>query len=125
SPGNEQLEDATGYTRWEETIIIFNNWLFFLQRELTTPNHWDNFKNQIAGLNFNTNYDNEKFSYNEYIVLENKMNLLKRQLDIIPLLAEQNIDIKNHLDRLTEKAKDLGKFDWKSLFIGTIVTIIT
>ena len=33
-------------------------------------------------------------------------------------------EIKNQLERLTLLAVDLGKFDWKNLFVGTIMSII-
>lgn len=74
SPGNERLTEATGYLKWNESTINFNNWLFFLERELTTPNHWAKFKTQISGINFRFNYDNEKFTYNEYTDLKNKID---------------------------------------------------
>jgi hypothetical protein len=42
----------------------------------------------------------------------------------IPLLTVQETAIANQLDHLMELAKELNKFDWKSLFIGTISSII-
>ena len=124
SPGWEKIMDATGYLNWTKSKELFFDWLICLRRELTTPNYWENFKSRLSGISFIVRYDNEKFSYKEYEDLEIKIDLLKDKLESIPLLIEQNIEIKNHLDRLTESAKEMGKFDWKNLFIGTILSII-
>jgi len=124
SPGWEKILDATDYLNWTQSKEHLFDWLVCLKRELITPNHWENFKSQLSGISFKTQYDNEKFSYKEFEDLEMQIDLLKDKLESIPLLVEQNIEIKNHLDRLTESAKDLGKFDWKNLFIGTILSII-
>lgn len=124
SPGTEKIIDFSNYLNWRDSINHIYEWLNSLKRELSTPNHWAKFKSRLSGISFSSTYDNEKFSYKEYEDLENKIILLKNHLDSIPLLIEQNNEIKNHLDRLTESAKDLGKFDWKNLFIGTILSIV-
>jgi hypothetical protein len=59
-----------------------------------------------------------------HIELSSKIDQIKTSLDTIPLLEEQQIAIINQLNHLTELAKELNKFDWKNLFIGTIVSII-
>lgn len=124
SPGWENMIESTDYLNWHLSTENFHDWLICLKRELTTPNHWANFKAQLSGINFSAQYDNEKFSYKDYEDLELKIGILKDRLESIPLLVEQNIEIKKHLDRLTESAKELGKFDWKNLFIGTMLSIL-
>lgn len=124
SPGVEKFTDTTTYLNWIESINHIDNWLFCLIRELRTPNYWENFKNQISGINFRSDYDNTRFSHKEFLELDDRMSLLKARLTEIPLILEQQNEILLHLERLTEAAKELGKFDWKNLFIGTILSIL-
>ncbi len=53
-----------------------------------------------------------------------KINQIKSSLGTINLLEEQQVAISQKLDHLIDVAKDLNKFDWKNLFIGTIISII-
>lgn len=124
SPGTEKYIDKTDFLDWNQSMRNIENWLLCLERELTTPNHWESFKNQISGINFKSDYDNTKFTYKEFEDLNNRMSLLKASISSIPLLLEQQNEILLHLERLTESAKELGKFDWKNLFIGTILSIL-
>ncbi|MCR9181460.1 MAG: hypothetical protein NXH73_00900 [Flavobacteriaceae bacterium] len=123
SPGFEKYEESTGYLSWGEIVLRFDDWLVNLKREITTPDYWGNLKKQISGITFINQIDNEKFTFSEYEDLEGRLESLKSHLNTIPLLKEQHTEIINHLDKLSQQAKDLGKFDWGNLFIGTMIAV--
>jgi hypothetical protein len=123
SPGEESLVESTGNLNWSSICQAFSMWLVYLEREVTAPDYWSGLKNQLSGLTFVNQYDNEKFSVLEYEDLQNRIEGLKFRLEKIPLILEHQKEIINHLDRLSEQAKELGKFDWKSLFIGTMISL--
>lgn len=123
SPGFEKHEESTGKLAWYEILNEFHDWLSNLKREITTPDYWGDLKKQISGITFLNQIDNEKFTYVEYEDLKMRIEGLKSRLDSLPLIQEQQTEIINHLDKLSEQAKELGKFDWRNLFIGTLMSV--
>lgn len=110
---------------WGEQLKYFEQWLTYLQREITATNKWERFDRELKQLNFNSDQNAEKFSFSEVEELTNKINLLKKKIKAIEKLPESSIKILNNkLDYLVEQSKVLTKFDWKSLFIGIIINII-
>ena len=124
SPGDEQVTDSTSKITWNETLNIFNNWLYYLQREVTSPNLWQQFKTEISEIKYINNFNNQKFSFSEYTEISEKIEILKSRLSSIPLILNQQNEIILRLDHLSETAKELGKFDWISLFVGTIISVV-
>jgi len=124
SPGEEQIMDSTPKITWYETLNIFENWLYYLQREVTSPNLWQQFKTEISEIKFINNFNNEKISFSEYTEISEKIDILKSSLSSIPLILNQQNEIILRLDHLSETAKELGKFDWINLFVGTIISVV-
>lgn len=124
SPGEEQIMDATSQISWNQTLNIFENWLYYLQREVTSPNLWQQFKTEISEIKYINNFSNQKFSFSEYTEISEKLDILKSSLSSIPLILNQQNEIILRLDHLSETAKELGKFDWINLFIGTIISVV-
>ena len=124
SPGDEQFIDRSAIITWNESLSYFENWLYYLQREITAPNLWEKFKTEISEIDYFNNFSNQKFSFAEVTEIAEKIDLLKNSLSAIPLILNQQQEILLRLDHLSETAKELGKFDWVNLFIGTIVSII-
>jgi len=50
---------------------------------------------------------------------------IKEQLHSLELIADEQQAIKVQLDRIEAMAKTLNKFDWKSLFMGSLSNIAT
>lgn len=123
-PGLGTYREISGGTSWDGIIHQFYEWLENVSRELKEPNYWERLKLEISSINFSTNLNNSKFSIKEYNELKHNVETLSHKLSSIPLLAQQQIEIRSELDRLILLATDLGKFDWFSLFIGTIISII-
>jgi hypothetical protein len=124
SPGDQQIMDSSSKISWDETLNIFDNWLYYLQREVTSPNLWQQFKTEISEIKYINNFSNQKFSFSEYTEISEKIDVLKSSLSSIPLILNQQNEIILRLDHLSETAKELGKFDWINLFIGTIISVV-
>lgn len=123
-PGIDVYKEISGSLGWSGIIEQFHRWIDNISRELNEPNHWARLEYEISTINFSTNFNNAKFTVREYEELKSKIELVSQNLNSIPLLLEQQKEIRHELERLTELAKDLGKFDWLNLFIGTIINII-
>lgn len=125
SPGQATFSNEI-YTRtWERTLMEFGSWLSFLKREITTINKWDRLKLEMENFKFSfTDNDNNKFSVAEYSELNEKIAVLKMGISKLSLLPEQLRVMNDKLDHLAILAKDMNKYDWKNLFIGTLMSII-
>jgi hypothetical protein len=123
SPGNSTIIEEDFPRDWKNQLNNFKKWIFYLLREIQTPNKWDRLKKEINEINIGFTADEEKFSFQEYEELTNKINLLKESIKEIGLSKDQILGINKKLDFLIESAKTLSKFDLKSLFVGTIINI--
>lgn len=123
-PGEDAYKEQTHPDSWDEQLYQFRQWLGYLNREITTPNKWERLRRELERTNLNFDDDQDKFSAQEFEDLKRKMEVLKNSLGEIAFLPEQVAAINSKLDHLTEMAVTLNKFDWKSLFIGTIVSIV-
>lgn len=109
---------------WDLQLNYVRQWLRNLVKEINSPNKWDRLKKEIEGIKIKFDNDEDKFSVHEYEDLQKRVLALKQGLTTIGLLDGQVNIINEKLDHLTELAKEMNKFDWKSLFIGTIISIV-
>lgn len=123
-PGEQAFQEEANTLTWDQQLYCFQGWLENLKREINSPNKWDRLDKEIKGLRIKFENEEDKFSAQEYQELKIKIDVLKKGVDQIGLLAEQVSVINSKLDHLTELAQEMNKFDWKSLFIGTIISII-
>lgn len=124
SPGRELIRETTSNVKWDIGFDHFITWLGNLERELKSPNLWDRFQTEISGIQLSSNFDNSKFTISEYEKLTQKLNFIAERLSSISMLENQQKEIIISLERLADLAKDLNRFDWKNLFIGTMMSII-
>lgn len=125
-PGTNTFEEKMYTGDWQSQLKYFRLWLRNLKRELETPNKWDRlmFEAQNLSLNDNSSVRENKFSIDEFEDLKNKVKLLKGNINALELETSQIQAINSKLDHLIEMAKTLSKFDWRSLFIGTVMSIV-
>ncbi len=123
-PGSEAYTESQYPGDWVFQLNYVEEWLANLVREINSPNKWSRLDNEIASIGIKFENDENKFSFHEYEDLKQKISTLKDGIINIGLLPTQINAINLKLDNLTELAKDMNKFDWKSLFIGTIISII-
>ncbi len=122
-PGTDTYREKIGGD-WNHLLEGVNQWLLNIVREINTPNKWDRLCKEIAGIEINLENDENKFSAIEYEDLQQRILTLKQGITSIKLLPDQMSAINNKLDHLVDLAKAMSKFDWKSLFIGTIASIV-
>lgn len=125
SPGVNSLTFENSFRSFDDMIYEINLWLSSLKREITTPNHWDQIASDFQQLNFPSITNNHnKFSASEYLILNDKMNLLINQIHQLELLPNQIEAFENNLKYLIEIAVDMKKIDWKNQFVGVIFSLI-
>jgi hypothetical protein len=123
-PGSEKFEEHQFPGSWAQQIQDFKKWLSYLLREINTPNKWERLQKEIAEIGINYNNDQDKFNVNEYEELKHRMLLFKERTAQIGLSEDQMTVLNGKLDHLIEQAKEMNKFDWKSLFVGTIMSLV-
>lgn len=125
-PGFDSYQSHYYSKGWHPILLNFLDWLNYLKRELSLSDKWEDIQKQLeSGAQFKTGAGDEfKFSVKEYEDIQRRMAALKEGVKTIPLPAEQLKLIEAKLDHLTEVAKDMNKFDWKGLFVGSIAGII-
>jgi hypothetical protein len=124
SPGKSTVIEEDFPRDWKNQLINFKKWILYLSKEINTPNKWDRLRKEINEINIGFSAEEEKFSFQEYEELSNKIKFLKENIREVGLSNDQILGINRKLDFLLESAKTLSKFDWKSLFVGTIINLI-
>lgn len=125
SPGEEKFLEITSNLNFNHAIAHFIKWLINLNREITSPNLWTKFESQISEIALNFGFDNSKFTFSEYQDLNSKINLMITNLSTIKFETDEQLKgIQINLEHLLTLAENLGKFDWKNLFVGTMISII-
>ncbi|MCL5245332.1 hypothetical protein M4I21_05900 [Cellulophaga sp. 20_2_10] len=114
---------GTTVTKWDGVIHRFKLWSNEISSELNTPNGWGTFENENY---LNTDYDdlNKSFSKNEKESIRQSLKYIKKKVKTLDVSSDTLKIIEHKLDELDTKVDDLKKFDWKSLFIGTIASLI-
>lgn len=114
---------VSGPMSWNDLIKNFQFWSQKLVSELNSSTGWESFENT----NFlDTEFEelNAEFTVTEK--LETKQNIiqLKAKIKLLNLAPDKLEIIEHKLDILSAKVDELNKFDWKSLFVGTIASLI-
>lgn len=119
------LSSYDSYTiPWEGMEEYIHTWLTNLHRENSVPDLWEELQKNVEIANVSTFQTNTGFTISEYELLKTKIEALSTNINMLPLLAEQQVEIIKQINRVTELAEKLGKFDWTNLFVGTIISII-
>jgi len=124
SPGENALTESSQVSTWAHASTYFNRWLTNLRREIEVIDKWKQLEEQMPDISIIQDGNNGKFTFNEFIQVETKINLLKLRILEIPLEPEQIRVLNDKLDYCIELAKSANKFDWGSYFLGVITNII-
>lgn len=108
---------------WNDLLQIFLQWSKKIFAELNSPTGWESFENTNF---FNVEYEelNSKFTDAEKIQTKQSIKELKVKIKLLNLTPEKLEIINVKLDSLNSKVDELNKFDWKSMFLGTIASLI-
>lgn len=117
------VEDHTVRT-WDSQLLQFEYWLIYLIREVNAPNKWERLSIELNSIDLAFESDDTQFSISEYEELQKMLLTVKAGVATLGLSADEAVTINSKLDYLTDSAKKMSKFNWKSLFIGTIVNTV-
>lgn len=120
------VNDTNGHLfsgNWEHLKAQFSHWINSIAIELNTPTGWETFQSENF-LNAEFEELNQNFSDSEKAQARQSINELKEKAKTLELSPEALNILNKKLDDLSEKVDELSKFDWKSLFIGTIASLI-
>jgi hypothetical protein len=120
------ISNTKGMTRtlsWAETKKEFDTWTKDIATDLTTPTGWETFESQNY---LNTDFEelDKEFTESEKVQTRESVRELIEKIKTLDLPAAHLGTIELKLKELSDKVDDLKKFDWKSLFIGTIASLI-
>lgn len=109
--------------RWSVVLAHFKQWSKQVNNELNTPNGWETFESENY---LNTNFKdlNEPFSKTEKEHTRQSLAYIKEKVKTLDVSADSIEIIEQKLGELDSKVDELNKFDWKSLFIGTLASLI-
>ena len=124
SPGKQKISDERYCDSWAQGKNSFVSWLDYVKRETETEDKWQRLQQEVNSLDIVLPDDSSKFSANEYEILQGRFIILKQNIIALNLNPSQLNSINLKLDYLLSEAKQMNKFDWKSLFIGSIVSLI-
>jgi hypothetical protein len=108
---------------WDGLLKHFLEWAEKLVLEFNSPTGWESFEN-ASFLNAEYEKLNSKFTNVEKIQTKQNIKDLKVKIKLLNLEPEKLVIIESKLDSLSLKVNELNKFDWKSMFIGTIASLI-
>jgi hypothetical protein len=127
SPGEINFEDVHYLDHWYDIHNNFIQWLRNIQREIQLEDKWEKLNNEIQSLQLykeGGDFFNSKFTVPEYLEIKQRIFQLKEGISTLELLPEQISILNDKLDMVLDMTTQLGRFDWKGLFVGIIVSII-
>ena len=119
----ENTSAGTSITNWTDVLRRFLIWSKQIKDELDTPTGWDTFESENY-LNADYNDLDNFFSKKEKESARQSINYIKEKVKTLDISTETLKIIQLKLEELDKKVDELKKFDWKSLFIGTIASLI-
>ena len=130
SPGEEKIHESTVQYKWENARYDFRQWLYYLEREISQPDLWEELEKikVFDDIEFESESENtmQQFTYQETMQIENGINEVRKYLiEVVENDKEQSKIINEKLDYLIHASKRMGRMDWKNVFVGAFVNIAT
>ena len=107
---------------------ISRKWLQNLLREIGEPDHWQQLVLELSKtkIGFEKNdAANTFFNIKEYDLLAANLDLAAEKLADSGLDEEQIEHIRLKFNHLKDMGRKIGRSDWESLFVGTMVSAMT
>ena len=123
SPGLHQLEYATeiNFETFVHPAQEFYNWLENLEREINEPDLFEILINQ--GDSIQILNENSLFSPEEVTHVRAKVQEIRKDFSTSDFTKQQLKEINRKLDESIELLQKLTKSQWKSYFIGSLISL--
>lgn len=128
SPGLDYLIEKHVVYSWNDVVVGFHYWLNYLNREIEQPDLWGELERikEFGDIEYEVENTMQQFSYQETSQIEEGINNIRDYLiKEVKGNAEEVMKINEKLDYLIDASKRMGRIDWRNVFIGTVVNIIT
>ena len=119
----DNTRKGSSVVKWDAVLIRFRQWTKQIEIELNTPTGWETFENENY-LNADYGDLNNFFTESEKVSTRESLKYIKSKIQTLELSTDKLKIIEKKLEELDLKVDELTKFDWKSLFIGTVASII-
>ena len=126
SPGIDRVivDDFPG--DWQQQWQCLMKWMSSLKREIEVVDPWDEIEQYIPGekIDLEDGEANKSFSYSQVEHITQSLNKLKEEINKnFKLNESQTLFLNNKLDYLIDRAKNIGRIDWRNIFVSTIIMI--
>jgi hypothetical protein len=112
---------------WEAVMERISRWLGEVERDLETPDLWEELQHEAEQLEIGTDEAtlNTPFTANEKKEIIQRLQKLTESARIThPLSAEQMRVLDMKINYLIEATGRLGRTDWRGVFVGAIVSYL-
>jgi len=126
SPWQGMRQSSLPDLSWENLLPFIERWAQIVNDELNTPDPWKALPGVAtsAEVAVATTVANTEFSHREAEQLAKGLNEIKELfLGAVKDTSEHNALIEERMQVLLESTKRMGRKDWATLAIGTIVTL--
>jgi hypothetical protein len=120
------LNENSAEVSWKGVISRYRIWIENIAKEVKTKTGWreETFENYLE-VEYSYESLNERFSKSEKQKISKGLTELKGRVGRLEIPETSITAINQKLDELNQKLDELSKFDWKSSFIGTIISLAT
>lgn len=128
SPGVDKYVERSDVYSWSNGTSYFIRWLLHLKREIDQPDLWEELEKikLFENVEFETENNIQQFTYQETLQIQEGINNIREYLlEEVKGNTQEIKAINDKLDYLIDSSKRMGRIDWKNVFVGAIVNIIT
>lgn len=124
SPCSYLYECSLSTDDWDRFEMQFVQWITAVKRESQFEDKWAKLEEMKPDIDISDYESNDKFTFQEYSVLEERMKVLQAGIAKLELAPEQLTALNDSVNRLIEQGKTLGKKDWQNMLLGSIMGVI-
>ncbi|MFA6355951.1 MAG: hypothetical protein WCY23_02450 [Candidatus Omnitrophota bacterium] len=126
SPGAEKPLEKVFTKKWIDIASSVIDWLISLEKEISIIDPWEEISSYKPGdkVDLGDEITNSPFSSPQIERIIKAIEKLKSEIERnYNLDKEQKEIVNSKLDYLIDKAKTIGRIDWRNIFAGTIVNL--
>lgn len=127
SPGRDTIIRKEYPESWDSQMNCVRRWLTNLKREVETTDPWDEIDKYLPGgeINLEDEKENSPFPYDQVEHIKKALYKFKDEIKkTYNLDNDQDQIVQEKLDYLIDRAKKIGRIDWKNIFVATLMGLI-